>query len=79
MSKSEFRNCPKCGGEMMRGILSTEEKLRLETDLSRRFVHLYVGGWTLQKGISYADRINPFCCRKCGYIELYKKMKEENK
>lgn len=79
MSEREVRKCPKCGGIMTPGILSTKEKLHLETDLRRRLVRLYIGGWVLRRGDLYGDKIIPFCCKNCGYIELYKETKEKEK
>ena len=73
----DVKKCPKCGGVMRLGILSTKERVRLETDLRRRWIRLYVGGWALGKGDLYSDMIVPFHCENCGYIELYKKMKQK--
>ncbi len=73
MGPSEVKRCPKCGGEMISALLSTQKKLRLETDLKRRLVRLYIGGWALAKGSFYG--IVPFCCKNCGYIEFFKEKK----
>lgn len=75
MSEKEVKKCPKCGGTMMLGILSTKEKVRSEIDLERRLLRLFVGGWALRKGDLRSDKIIPFYCKNCGYIELYKEMK----
>jgi predicted nucleic-acid-binding Zn-ribbon protein len=77
MSENQVKRCPKCGGIMMPGILSTKKKQRSETDFGRRLVRLFVGGWALRKGDFQGDKIIPFCCKSCGYVELYKEMKEE--
>ncbi len=63
---SEGKTCPKCGGEMEEGERMTS------------FAH----GWIPQavkfakKKDIYGDKIVPFYCKRCGYIELYKEMKE---
>ena len=77
MSEKEVKKCPKCGGIMMLGLLSMKERVRLETDLGRRWLRLFAGGWALGKGDLYSDTIIPYHCKKCGYIELYKKLKKE--
>jgi len=67
MSEKEVKNCPKCGGEM-------EEGERI-TSFGR--------GWFPQavkfakKMDIYGDKIVPFYCKNCGYVELYKEMKEK--
>ena len=51
------KRCPKCGGEMIEG---------------KRLVAY--GGVTLAKKDNwFGDKIIPYYCRNCGYIELYKK------
>jgi predicted nucleic-acid-binding Zn-ribbon protein len=58
---SEVKKCPKCNGEMERG---------------KRLVSY--GGVTLaKKGDFFGDKITPFYCKNCGFIELYKEMKEK--
>jgi len=76
MCESEVKKCPKCGGTMMSSTLSSKEKVRLETDLRRRLVRLYIGGWALRKRDGHWDKIQPYYCKSCGYIELYKEKKE---
>ena len=67
MSEKEVKNCPKCGGEM-------EEGERI-TSFARGWIPQAV---TFAKKIDIrGDKIIPFYCKKCGYIELYKKMKEK--
>ncbi len=54
--------CPKCGGEMKEGARMTS----------------YGSGWIPQavklakEGDFYGEKVIPFYCKKCGYIELYK-------
>jgi hypothetical protein len=76
MSEKKVKKCPKCDGIMMRGILSIKERMRLETDLGRRWLRLFIGGWALEKGTLRSDMIVPYHCESCGYIELYKKLKK---
>ena len=59
MSEKEAKKCPKCGGEMEKG---------------RRLVSYY-GVTFAKKGDWFGDKIIPFYCKNCGYIELYKEMK----
>jgi predicted nucleic-acid-binding Zn-ribbon protein len=62
MSRSEVTKCPKCGGKMERG-----KRLKSFTEITLTKEDEYVG-----------DSIHVFCCKDCGYIELYKEKKEEN-
>ena len=55
---SEVKTCPKCGGEMVEG----------------RRLASYGGVTFAKKGDWFGDKIIPYYCRSCGYIELYKKM-----
>jgi len=58
---SEVKKCPKCGGEMA---------------LGEALVGYGVWGFRLKKPGDYVgDRIVPYWCKKCGYIEFYKEMK----
>jgi len=60
MSGKEVKKCPKCGGVMEKGR-------RLQSYGPVRF-------W--KKGdILLGDKMIPFYCKNCGYVELYKKMK----
>jgi len=77
MSGSEVKKCPKCSGAMIPRVLSTKEKVRLETDWRRKYIRLCVGGWALRERDVYWDQVIPFCCKECGYIELYKELKEK--
>ena len=53
---SEVKKCPKCGEEMVQiGRLSN----------GHAAVHLSNGI------LSDQGKVIPFCCRNCGYIELY--------
>ncbi len=64
---SEQKKCPKCGGEMEKGTRITSA--------SRGWIPHAV---TLSKeGDFYGDKILPFYCKKCGFIELFKEMKEK--
>jgi predicted nucleic-acid-binding Zn-ribbon protein len=56
---SEDKKCPKCGGEMEKGK-------RLYSYGSVTFTKK--DGWL-------GDKIIPYYCKKCGFIELYKEMK----
>ena len=62
---SEVKKCPKCGGEMEKGTRITGY-----LTIAIRFTK-----WGDLKG----DMIIPFYCKKCGYIELYKEMKEKER
>ncbi|NIO38548.1 hypothetical protein GTO27_12755, partial [Candidatus Bathyarchaeota archaeon] len=66
MSEKEVKKCPKCGGTMMLGILSTKERLRMETDPGRRWVRFFAGGWALGKGDLDSNMIIPYHCKNCG-------------
>jgi predicted nucleic-acid-binding Zn-ribbon protein len=56
---SEVKKCPKCSGEMEQG---------------KRIV--VGGGITFAKrGDLIGDKIIPFYCKNCGFIEIYKEMK----
>jgi len=61
MSESEVKQCPKCGGEMGEGK--------------------YVSGYGAARLVKHrdlrGDKIIPFYCKNCGFIELYKKMKKK--
>ena len=60
----EVKKCPKCGGEIEKGDRLVGERGLL----SVRFA---------KKGDALGDHIIPFYCKNCGYIELYKEMKEK--
>ncbi len=62
------KKCPKCGGEMDRG-----------KDLRPDSLH-YVGSvHFLKTDDQIGDKIFPFYCKSCGYIELYKERSWETK
>jgi len=57
---SEVKKCPKCGGEM---------------DVGRGLIAGRTHFWEVlfsKKGDWYGDKVIPFFCRSCGYIELHK-------
>lgn len=58
---SEVKKCPKCRGEMVK---------------AGRMVAMSGGGMTFVKGDFIANLIIPFYCKKCGYIELYRKIEK---
>jgi len=62
MRESEVKKCPKCDGEMARG---------------KRLVG-YVRITLAKKDDIFGDNIIPFYCKNCGYIELYKEIKQKN-
>jgi predicted nucleic-acid-binding Zn-ribbon protein len=53
------KTCPKCGGEMI-----AKNKL---VGWGYKAVAVADSGQTPDNG----DKVIPFCCQKCGYIELY--------
>jgi predicted nucleic-acid-binding Zn-ribbon protein len=55
---NEVRKCPRCGGDMARGILSVETGLGWKIN------------WRLRKR-KLGENIVAFRCRQCGYTELY--------
>ncbi len=59
---SEVKKCPKCNGEMVQG-----EFLK---NLPKVVVFSKDGRPSFEKVI-------PTCCKKCGFMEIYKEMKEE--
>ena len=60
---SEVKKCPKCGGEM-------EEGERITAYMTQAVTFA-------KKTDLFGDKIIPFYCKSCGYIELYKKMKKK--
>ena len=59
---SEVKKCPKCGGGMIEGeFLKNLPKVRVSSEEGRRRF----------------DRVIPFYCKKCGFVELYREMKEK--
>jgi len=63
MSKNEVRRCPKCGGGMV------------EADRLVAHTRVLAGVSLAKKGDLVGDKIIPYYCGKCGYIEFYKKLK----
>jgi predicted nucleic-acid-binding Zn-ribbon protein len=63
---SECKKCPKCGAEMEKGRdLFPASATPLVFSVHMRKPEDWIG-----------DKIVPFHCRKCGYIELYTERKE---
>ena len=62
---SEVKACPKCNGRM--------------TEADRLVAHTRVLASVslAKKGDIIGDRIIPYYCKDCGYIEFYKKVKAE--
>jgi predicted nucleic-acid-binding Zn-ribbon protein len=52
---TETKTCPKCGSEMVR-----------EDSLSS-----YGPARLVKYGDAWGDKVAPFYCKNCGYIELY--------
>ncbi len=61
---TEVKKCPKCSGEMV-GAHRLVAHTRLLAGIS-----------LAKKGDLVGDRIIPFYCVSCGYIEFYKEMKD---
>lgn len=63
MSEGGPKKCPKCGGEMEQG----------------KIIAGGLGGAVgFEKiGDLVGDKIIPFYCKNCGFIEIYKEMKEK--
>lgn len=59
---SEVKKCPKCSGEMVQG-----EFLK---NLPKVIVFP-------KKGRRSFDRVIPTYCKKCGFMEIYKEMREK--
>jgi predicted nucleic-acid-binding Zn-ribbon protein len=59
MSEGRVKNCPKCGNIMAQG------NLLLEGQFPGPGLRL------LKSGDHFGDKIVPYYCQKCGYIELY--------
>jgi predicted nucleic-acid-binding Zn-ribbon protein len=55
---TEVKKCPKCGGEMVLGMLSVQGGPGWEIN------------WRVQKR-KLGERIVSYRCRQCGYAELY--------
>jgi len=58
---SEGKKCPKCSGEMVQGeFLKNLPKIVVFSKEGRRSL----------------DRVIPNYCKKCGFVEIYKELKE---
>ena len=66
MSEKEVKKCPKCGGEMKVG------KGLIARYMLRDMVITFA-----KKDDWFGNSINSFYCKNCGYIELFKEMKEK--
>jgi len=59
---SRVKKCPKCGGEMIEGeFLKNIPKVTIVP----------------KKGRKRYDRVVPTYCKNCGFLEIYKEMKEK--
>jgi predicted nucleic-acid-binding Zn-ribbon protein len=59
---SEVKKCPKCNGEMVQGeFLKNLPKVVVFSKQSQRSF----------------DKVIPYYCKKCGFMEIYKVMKQE--
>ncbi len=56
----ESKKCPKCGSQMEKGI-----------SLGSVMGHPVGGTYFVKKGDFTGDKIIPFYCKNCGYIELF--------
>ena len=65
VSESEVEKCPKCGGQMV-------EASRLVTRAFSLKGVILPGVSLAKKRDVLGDRIIPFYCEDCGYIEFYK-------
>jgi len=61
MSENEVKKCPKCNGEMEQG----------------KRIAGYGGVTFAKRGDLVGDKIIPFYCKNCGFIEIYKEMKKK--
>jgi len=69
MTEEEVKKCPKCGGEMERAE-SLYTSLFL---IDSKAVVLET------KESRWGEKIIPFFCKNCGYMELYKEPKEKRR
>jgi predicted Zn-ribbon and HTH transcriptional regulator len=59
---NKVKKCPKCNGEMVQGeFLKNLPKVVVFSKEGRRSL----------------DKVIPFYCKNCGFIEIYKEMKEK--
>ena len=67
MSENEAKKCPKCGGKVERAeslytsLFLIDSKAVVLETSKSRF----------------GEKIIPFFCKNCGYMELYKELKEK--
>jgi len=62
---SEVKKCPKCNGDMSKGYDLVAKELIGNTVTLRK------------KDDWIGDKIVPYYCTACGFVELYKEMKEK--
>ena len=63
VNENEAMKCPKCGGEMIRG---SQENLEINFACTRR---------EPQPEVPHTVKVQPYYCKNCGFIELYKEKK----
>jgi len=66
VSEKEAKKCPKCSEEMDEGRSLTASYFLWSTEVS----------FTKRKALWFGDKIIPFYCKNCGFIELYKEMEK---
>ena len=67
MNGSNIEKCPKCGGVMEKGGCLTAYVTSVKLQSTNKEKQLL------------DDSVIPFYCKKCGYLELYRAMKEKTK
>ena len=63
---SEAKKCPKCGGEM-------EMRFLAGFGYASKLLSVSDGTWLPGK----REKVIAFACKECGFIELFKEMKEK--
>jgi predicted nucleic-acid-binding Zn-ribbon protein len=61
MSEGRVKTCPKCGNVMTQGNLALGSAMQFPRPGLR----------LLKSGDHFGDKVVPYYCQKCGYIELY--------
>ena len=64
----EAKTCPKCGGEMEKAYFLKASSFIFDAK------EVYIA--TNRRG-GVGDKMIPFYCKKCGFIELYRKMEDK--